>query len=944
MYKFLKIIIGLLLIGSNQTYTMYSSHGWSEYHPTRPYENPASIQIIQAIIQDRFQIDSWSLHVFLRENRDGINSKICYETLNNIFKESLKKIGSNIHYSSSGYSPLQIALYFSKYDFAYKLLEMGAQVDFGESSDEFGLVFRSRHVSLIQHVCRKLFISPSMRALARHDLELITQLIDKGSSFTTAELTQALEIAVRENRMQEIEFLLNHGAQPSDRTLENSLTTFNFEILKTLIQHCFGITALEIKDKNQLEMVIADRMCDLLEQTIQSAADIQSFNAEHPTLLIKAVTTGYEALVNFVLKYKPNINLIHEGESALTIALRKNFISIAELLIRHGATINDPHVAPLHSAIAQGNIELITFLLSHRADPNLIDTKEQAPLAIAIKTGSLPIVKLLLNAGADLADQQNKKTFLMIACEHNQLEIAKLLLEHGAKIGNEWDGKNLLFYAIEKDNIEFAKLCLQHGISIRNFNKKGITPLHTACEVGSIQMVQFLLEQGAPLDAQLSDGHTPLMTALLCHNAPIATLLIKAGARVDLPLNGSSILTLCVEKSYKNIIQLLLQNQDIRNQINPNDIRLLETAITKKDPEIIEKLIPFFKIQNEDGQRLLRSTILHNDIATTRILLTHGIKFDPKQLRKICAQANPDIFRELLLSGLSLEEILPHNAQPSVIEYIKKVIKPSYDFIEAAKNNEQERCLNLLKYSTIEINLVDGQGNTALHYCVQHANTQLIKELLMHGADPTITNKEGHNPLYYAIPDIARIFITAAMPMKEVNTRTIIKESKKLAAQVNTAMRYHRAITKVKRTYNLIYSLGYSLPIGLLCLTAYKQYPVIKSHQFKTLLKQAWKPLATSFSALITIITSRIYKDKIFQYIMLRPMGTLLSYNGAAIAQALAVQHLIKSEFHRDTAMQTFSSNLRIANSRIKQSILNEFNPRDTESLRSALNRFYDAL
>jgi len=144
--------------------------------------------------------------------------------------------------------------------------------------------------------------------------------------------------------------------------------------------------------------------------------------------------------------------------------------------------------------------------------------------------------------------------------------------------------------------------------------------------------------------------------------------------------------------------------------------------------------------------------------------------------------------------------------------------------------------------------------------------------------------------------------------------------------------------------FSLMSCFGYSLPVGLLCLTAYKQYPVIKSHQFKTLLKQAWKPLTTSFSALITIITSRIYKDKLFQYIMLRPMGTLLSYNGTAMAQALAVQDLIKSEFHRDTAMQTFSSNLRIANSRIKQSILNEFNPRDTESLKSILNRYYAAL
>jgi len=59
--------------------------------------------------------------------------------------------------------------------------------------------------------------------------------------------------------------------------------------------------------------------------------------------------------------------------------------------------------------------------------------------------------------------------------------------------------------------------------------------------------------------------------------------------------------------------------------------------------------------------------------------------------------------------------------------------------------------LNLLLQAGADINTQDKDGWTPLMLTAQHATEpQVMKRLLDAGADPTITNKLGHNALHYA--------------------------------------------------------------------------------------------------------------------------------------------------------------------------------------------------
>jgi hypothetical protein len=58
--------------------------------------------------------------------------------------------------------------------------------------------------------------------------------------------------------------------------------------------------------------------------------------------------------------------------------------------------------------------------------------------------------------------------------------------------------------------------------------------------------------------------------------------------------------------------------------------------------------------------------------------------------------------------------------------------------------------LILTKYKPIDINRVDNEDGTSLHYAVMRSHTTIMKMLLTHGAKPELANKKGKTCISYA--------------------------------------------------------------------------------------------------------------------------------------------------------------------------------------------------
>ena len=176
------------------------------------------------------------------------------------------------------------------------------------------------------------------------------------------------------------------------------------------------------------------------------------------TPLIAAAKHGDVAMTNKLLNEGAKVDEPNEGKWSATPlywSLSECKFETAELLLKKGAHVNSTDsygYSPLHVAASCKKVELscIEQLLQKGADVNYKSKSNGfTSLHYASSSGSVDVVKLLLDKGADINALDNKgTTSLMLAVKNNSLPIAELLLERGADVNlRDKHKKNAMSYA-----------------------------------------------------------------------------------------------------------------------------------------------------------------------------------------------------------------------------------------------------------------------------------------------------------------------------------------------------------------------------------------------------------------------------------------------------------------------------------------------------------------
>jgi ankyrin repeat protein len=197
--------------------------------------------------------------------------------------------------------------------------------------------------------------------------------------------------------------------------LENAAQRGDVEMLRALLGA--GINDPDAKTK-ALELASFAGKIDAIRLLIGSGA-----NPIAPGVLIRAAASGIPAVVQEVLKYRPDVN----------------------------------------SRGQDGTTALISCFQAHHRSDNEVDLKE--------------VVRILVNAGADPNIADNKgKTPLM--ANSRDLEIARMLIAHGANVNaRASDGFTPLLNA---DTAELTRLLLDHGADPFAKTEQGKTALEWA--------------------------------------------------------------------------------------------------------------------------------------------------------------------------------------------------------------------------------------------------------------------------------------------------------------------------------------------------------------------------------------------------------------------------------------------------------------------------------
>ena len=527
----------------------------------------------------------------------------------------------------------------------------------------------------------------------------------------------------------------------------------------------------------------------LVELLLQHNADPDAKDE----VLTMAAKRGHRKTVEVLLKHKADPNATDgEGNTPLILASRnrrgsvgagaeQEYVEIVNLILKHGASADKKGSGDrtaLHEAATYGNDTIIDVLLKYKTDPNTTDGEGNTPLILASSGGRtcrwddrvfrekagnreeyVETVKLLLNNGSSSSQGNNRGiTALHEASRYGQNTIVKLLLQHkadpnatdmsdntplilAARGGRAWNRRGVPVLHGEAGNgqeyVETVRLLLIHGSSSSKGNKCGITALHKAAKYEQNTIVELLLEHKADQNAVDDEGNTPLMSAVMSmygKKDETMSLLLSYGAHLEeRDIRGRNVLHYATEIGHHSAVEVLLQHN-----ADPN-----ATDGYGKTPLTLTAI--------ED----------HGDI--TRLLLSHGANIEHKDL-----EGKTSLQWALEKGNYStVELLLQYKADSNTTDKWKNI-----SLIDAAERGHIETVRLLLDHGA-KLNQQSRDGETALHAAVlgRHCPTielllhgaqkdvratttrqyELVDLLLMNGADPNITNKDGNTPLMLAV-------------------------------------------------------------------------------------------------------------------------------------------------------------------------------------------------
>jgi ankyrin repeat protein len=304
---------------------------------------------------------------------------------------------------------------------------------------------------------------------------------------------------------------------------------------------------------------------------LANEADLPPLNPK-AVAMVNALRTGdIQAFMKFVAEDPKLLNARGpEGSTPFMYAVLYTGAATLESLLKKGADPNLHNDAKATALMwAAANLEKTRLLLTHGADVNAVsDDRKTALMSAAGYPGGMPIVKLLLDRGANPNPTTNpaaESSPLIQAIVAGDAQSMRLLMDRGATVKDAGGAaltlavtvkcqtcfELLLKQPLEKDaytqallatasfgDADAIRIMLDHGADVNAFDPFGFTPLmYTAgSDLLPLDAVKLLIERGASVNATSRHPRsgvtslTVLEIAKLHGESPVTQVLIKSGA------------------------------------------------------------------------------------------------------------------------------------------------------------------------------------------------------------------------------------------------------------------------------------------------------------------------------------------------------------------------------------------------------------------------------
>ncbi len=311
-------------------------------------------------------------------------------------------------------------------------------------------------------------------------------------------------------------------------------------------------------------LLLAAKAADsaLVKVLLDNGADPSRAALDGETPLMVASRAARTETVQLLLQHgaDPNAREKGGGQTALMLAAYENHLDTARLLLAHGADVRARSADRLELAEDDRKSRIrppekkkkeVDIDNDGHRNPMRIPIGGLTPVLFAVREGHLEMVRMLVEAGADVNDAlPDGMSALVVAILNIRYNVAHFLIDKGADVNDKRYRIKPLHFALDMRALDWQALprpvgwepfspeseelvlsLLQHGADVNartdgtvpkrekgglNFeavNFSGQTPLLQSARVGDVKMMQLLFDHGAGPCPATDGGTTALMAA-----------------------------------------------------------------------------------------------------------------------------------------------------------------------------------------------------------------------------------------------------------------------------------------------------------------------------------------------------------------------------------------------------------------------------------------------
>lgn len=251
------------------------------------------------------------------------------------------------------------------------------------------------------------------------------------------------------------------------------------------------------------------------------------------------------------LTHGSNVSVNPGSYPPLFQAVQRGDVAEANRLLRSGELLNQKTVGnqtPLHIAAAEGQDEMVAWLLAHEADPLAQDEHGKTPINFATSQGHRTTASII----SDFMQ--------LLRSEDNELKVGNKQTLRGL-LAKDVRGYTLLHLFAQTGATSEVIDEIALGADVNSQTANNITPLHKAIISGNVEICRILIKAGADVNARDVYNNTPLYYAVLYNNKDLTILLLDSGADATIQsvFGNETPLDLAAHKGYFEISALLKQ-------------------------------------------------------------------------------------------------------------------------------------------------------------------------------------------------------------------------------------------------------------------------------------------------------------------------------------------------------------------------------------------------